>query len=396
MSFLRAARAALAGQNCLPRILVALTVVVVVVLTGFSLSCGGSTPPPLINHSAYVTLPSSGSVLLLQINSTTGAITLGAETPAGEGLTPTGIALIPSRKFLYAVNSFANTISIFTVHSDGTLTLSGAPIPAGGSSPNVARIDPSGNYLLVTNNLSNNISVFSIGAGGATLTPVPQSPFPANATPTEILFSHSGQFVYVSNPSIGMVTGFSFANGVLTTIPGSPFSSGSTGGATGLAVDSGDRFLYVANPSATNVPPFQATTGNISAYNIDPNTGALSTLLGSPFASLLGSGPTQLVVDTSGKFLYAVTPGSSSSIWCFTITSTSGQLAEVAGSPFSFAAGSLFALIDPIGTYLYIGSQSGTAIEGYTYNLQTGAPTLISGSPFSTKVAPGRMVLSEQ
>jgi DNA-binding beta-propeller fold protein YncE len=122
MSFLRAARAALAGQNCLPQILVAVVVVAAVfVLAGLSLSCGSSSHSTSgHNHNAYVTLPSRGSVLLLHINGATGAITLGAETPQVQNTSPTGIALLPSKKFLYAVNSssFADSISIFSVASD--------------------------------------------------------------------------------------------------------------------------------------------------------------------------------------------------------------------------------------------------------------------------------------
>src|ERR1700687_525520 len=394
MSFLRAARAALAGQNCLPQIFVA--VVAIAVLAGLSLSCGSSshsTSGP--NHNAYVTLPARGSVLLLHISGATGAITLGAETPQVQDTTPTGIALLPSKKFLYAVNSFANTISIFKVASDGTLTLSGTPTQAGGSSPDAAVIDPSGKYLLVTNSLTDNVSVFSIDAGSGALSEV-GSPVPANTNPAEILITPSGKFVYVTNPGIGMITAFSFSNGVLTKVPGSPFSSvpGGGGGAFGLAVES-ERFLYVANPSASNPQPFSSTIGNISGFNIDSVTGALTPILGSPFTSTVGSGPSAVTVDPSGKFVYAVTTGSSFSIWCFTITPSNGQLVAITNSPFSLTAGGLFALIDPSGNYLYIGSQDASGIAGYTYDPSTGAPTAIAGSPFSTAAAPGKMVFSE-
>jgi 6-phosphogluconolactonase (cycloisomerase 2 family) len=391
MSFLRAARAALVGQICFRRILAAAAVVLAVL----SLSCGNSshsTRAP--NHNAYVTLRATGQVLLLHINGATGAITLGASTPVVEGTSPNGLALLPSKKFLYAVNSQANTISIFNVASDGTLTLSGTPTQAGGSGPDAAVIDPSGKYLLVTNNFTDDVSVFSIDAGSGALTEVAGSPFFANTDPSEILFMPSGKFVYVTNPGgYGMVTAFSFSNGVLTQVPGSPFTSGL--GASGLAVDGSGRFLYVANPSASNPPPYQSTTGNISGFNIDSVTGALSTMLGSPFTSTLGIGPTAITVDPSGRFVYAVTPGSSSSIWCFTITPTNGQLVAATNSPFSLAAGELFALIDPSGNFFYIGSQAGNGIEGYTYNPSTGALTVIAGSPFSTGTAPGKMVLSE-
>src|SRR5882762_7032091 len=245
MSFLRAARAALAGQNCLPRILVAF--VVVVVLAGLSLSCGSSShSTPGHNHNAYITLPARGSVLLLHINGATGAITLGAETPQVQNTSPTGIALLPSKKFLYAINSssHADSISIFNVASDGTLALSGTPTPAG-AGPNDAVIDPSGKYLLVTNNFGNNVSVYSIDASSGALSEVAGSPFPANSNPSEILITPSGKFVYVTNPGIGMITAFSFSNGVLTTVPGSPFLSlpAGGGGAFGLAMDGSERFL---------------------------------------------------------------------------------------------------------------------------------------------------------
>jgi 6-phosphogluconolactonase len=392
MSFLRAARAALAGRSCHSRILVA----AVAILGGLSLSCGSSggnvTSPR--NHSAYVTLPANGSVLLVSIDGKTGIISIGAQTPRQEGLSPTGLALLPSRKFLYVVNSFASTISIFNVNSDGTLTLSAAPIPAG-SSPNAAIIDPSGQYLLVTNsffeNAEGSISVFSIDSSTGALTPV-GSQVLANANPTSILFTHSGKFVYVANPTIGMVTGFSFANGVLSLVPGAPILSGA--GAAALAVDGSDQFLYVANPSARNLPPYESTVGNISGFNIDSGTGQLTPITGSPFTSNVGaSGPTAIAVAPTGNFVYGATPGSSSSIWCFSITPNTGQLVTATNSPFSLTAGGLFALFDPSGNYFYIGTQTG--IAGYTYDPNTGAPTAISGSPFAIGTEPGKMVFSE-
>jgi 6-phosphogluconolactonase (cycloisomerase 2 family) len=402
MSFLRAARAARAGQSNGLRILVAMFVV----LAGFSLSCGKSNQSTSTsNHDAYVTLPAWGSVLLLHIDGATGQIITGAQTPQQQDFTPAGLAFLPSKNILYAINSFDDTISIFNVASDGTLTLGSTPI-AVGASPNAVVIDPSGKYLLVTNNFSSgggynggDISVFSIDASTGALSPV-GSPVPANTNPTNILFTHSGKFVYVSNPEIGMVTGFAFANGVLSLVPETPVSSGQGGGALGLAVDGSDQFLYVTNPSATNPPPNQSTIGNISGFNIDRTSGALTPILGSPFTSTVGGqGPTTITIDPTGRLVYAVTPGSSLSVWCFEITSTNGQLVAVTDSPFSVAAGGLFALFDPSGRFFYIGSAIG--IEAYTYNPSTGALTPISCpsstqcSPFSTLTAPGKMVFAE-
>jgi 6-phosphogluconolactonase (cycloisomerase 2 family) len=366
--------------------------IIILLLAGFSLSCGNSSTSTGLGHSAYVTLPKTGSVALLHIDGATGAIKLGAETPQDVGTTPTGLALLPSKKFLYAVNSFGDTISIFAVNLDGTLSLTGTAILEGGSGPDAAVIDPSGQYLLITNNFTNDISVFSIDSQSGVLSQV-GSPVLANSDPSEIVFTHSGKFVYVTNPGIGMVSGFSFSNGVLTQVPNSPVFSGA--GAFGLAVDGSDSFLYVANPSAINPPPFSTTIGNISGFNIDPGTGALTTIPGSPFTATAGTYPTVLAVDPTGRFVYATTTGSSNSIWCFTITATNGQLIAAANSPFSLNAGALFALFDPSGNYLYIGTQAGNGVSVYTYNPSTGEPTAIKGSPFSTGTAPGKMVLSE-
>ncbi len=410
MSFLRAAHAALAGQSGLRRTLPAALTVMILVPAGLFLSCSSSVNRVGPSHNAYVTLPTKGSVALLHIDGATGTITMGAQTPQVLDTTPTALVLLPSKKFLYAVNSFGNSISIFNVNPDGTLGLSGTPIPAG-TSPNAAVIDPSGKYLLVTNSaLEGYVSVFSVDPGSGALAPV-GSPVPANAYPSDIVFTHSGKFVYVTNPGEGAITAFAFcppqlssepqcstANGLLNQLPISPFpslpGSGGAGGALGLAVDASDSFLYVANPSASN--PLVLTVGNVSGFTIDPGTGALTPILGSPFTASDGSGPTAITVDPSGRFVFAVTTGSSDSIWCFTITSTNGQngqLVAATGSPFSVAAGDVFALIDPTGNYFYIGGQTG--VNGYTYDPATGSPTAIPGSPFSTGVAPGGMVLSE-
>lgn len=389
MSFLRTARAVLVGLNCLRGIAFA---IVLVLLAAFFVACGsGKLPAFQSGQNAYVSLPTQNSVLQLNINGLTGAITTGAQTPQVTGTSPKGLALL-SNKFLYVANSQANTISIFSVAGDGTLNLNGPPIPDGGTGPDAAVIDPSGKYLLVSNSFSNNISVFSIDSGSGALTPVTGSPFYANDTPGEILMLPAGNLVYVTNSRIGTVTAFTFSSttGVLTPVPRSPFVSGA--GASGLAVDSSGRFLYVANTSAVN--PGSVSTGNISGFNIDATTGALSPISGSPFTSAVGSGPSAMVTDPKGRFVFATTAGASYSVWCFTIDPLTGQLTAAPGSPFSVAAGNLFALIDTTGTFFYIGSQSANGIEAYTYNQNNGQPTLIANSPFSTGIAPGKMVIA--
>jgi 6-phosphogluconolactonase (cycloisomerase 2 family) len=74
-------------------------------------------------------------------------------------------------------------------------------------------------------------------------------------------------------------------------VSGSPFAAKS--GPSPVATDPSGKFLNVANK----------TSGDISAYNINSGTGALTPVTGSPFTA--GTGPAALKVDRSAKFLYA-------------------------------------------------------------------------------------------
>ena len=363
-----------------------------VLLAAFFVSCGsGKLPAFQSGQNAYVTLPTQNSVLQLTIDGLTGQITMGTQTPQVGGTSPKGIALL-ANKYLYVANSQANTISTFTVAGDGTLNQVGTPIPSGGTGPDAAVIDSSGKYLFVSNNFSNNISVFSIDSSSGALTAVAGSPFFANDTPGEIFILPSDNFVYVTNSRIGTVTAFALdsSTGILTPVPGSPFESGA--GASGLAVDSTDSFLYVANTSAVN--PGSVATGNISGFNINSTTGSLSPISGSPFTSNVGAGPTTLVAAPNGRFLVSTTSGSSYSVWCFSIIPTTGQLLSEPNSPFSVAAGNLFALIDSTGSFFYIGSQSANGVEAYTLNSNNCVPAIVTHSPFSFGTAPGKMVIA--
>ena len=62
-----------------------------------------------------------------------------------------------------------------------------------------------------------------------------------------------------------------------------------------------------------------------------PPAERLTPVAGSPFTA--GSGPRGVVVDPSGKFVYAANEGSNN-ISAYSINATSGALTPVTGSPF--------------------------------------------------------------
>ena len=90
-------------------------------------------------------------------------------------------------------------------------------------------------------------------------------------------------------------------------------------------MDSTGRFLYVTNNGSANV----------SGYTVNPGTGALTAVRGSPFAA--GTGPEAIAIDPTGRFVF-VANHVGNSVSAYTIDPGTGALAVVGGSP--FAAGS--------------------------------------------------------
>ena len=81
-------------------------------------------------------------------------------------------------------------------------------------------------------------------------------------------------------------------------------------------MDSLGKFVYVANP----------TSNNVSAYKIDPISGALTPVNGSPFTA--GASPSAVGVDPTGKFAY-VANAVSTDVSAFDIDSASGALTQI-------------------------------------------------------------------
>ncbi len=342
-------------------------------LAALMASCGNSSSSNA-THNAYISLTSADSVALFHITNSSGALSSVSKSVPQVGTGPVGLALHPSGKFLYAANSTGNSVSIFNVASDGTLTQAGNPTAAG-TNPQGAVIDPSGKFLLVTNaDFAPNpgsISVFSIdsGSGALSLTSTFSGP-PALFGPTKILMTSSG-FVYVLTPSTNApVNGFTLSgSGTLTPVAGSPYAAGH--GTSDMAINPAEQFLYVTNTSDNDV----------NGFTINPD-GSL-TPMGFNFTQTNGIAPAALAVDTTGKFLYVSSSGSTASLWVFSITAGGILDPNISGSPFNLAGGNTFLLMEPTGKYFYVGNSGGHSIAAYSYDSSTGVPTAITGSPFS-------------
>lgn len=118
-------------------------------------------------------------------------------------------------------------------------------------------------------------------------------------------------------------------------------------------------------------------TGGIDGYSVDPTTGALTALTGSPVATGM-SCPEFLTTDPGQKFLFVPDEGDDL-LHAFTVGST-GALTEVTGSPYSQCVFQL--AVDPSGTYLIAPDYCNNNIDVYTIG-SDGSLAAVVGSPFA-------------
>ena len=340
----------------------------------------------------YVGNGTSNEVWTYSINGSTGSLALlntvrTRQGPASISLSRGNTPVTYTPRFAYVANNGSNNVSAYTIDDDiGTLvSITGSPF-ATGSSPQKIITDPSGRFAYVANNGSNNISAYAINASLGSLTQVTGSPFAAGTSPSSVAVDPGGRFAYVANSGSNNISAYAIgaSTGVLTEITGSPFTAGGIpfSNPIDIVVDPSGRFAYLTNDSLVGDP------GGIWAYTINPSTGALTTIAGSPFTTYLDY-PAAMAVVPSGKFVY-VTNKSNNTDVVFVIDATTGALTPI-GSPLSEVPVPLAVTIDPSGRFVYVADYSSNVLDIYSVDPNTGILTemgyigAVSG-PFSVAV----------
>jgi 6-phosphogluconolactonase len=169
---------------------------------------------------------------------------------------------------------------------------------------------------------------------------------------------------------LGNVSAFSVATGTgaLTAVRGSPFAPPVAGDVVGFAMHPSGKFLYGTTGLAAN---------GILAWSIDATTGELANVPGSPFQS--GTALFGGAFDPAGKFFY-VSGGASGGIAGFSVDSGSGTLTPLANSPFLSSSGLSAPVVDPSGQFVFAVDITNSAITGFSLDAATGALTEL-GNP---------------
>jgi 6-phosphogluconolactonase len=184
------------------------------------------------------------------------------------------------------------------------------------------------------------------------------------------------QFLYVNNnDNPNSVSAFAVdpGTGSLTALPGSPFSTGGLGDVSpnvgGADVVALAQRLYVAN----------SVSDTVSAFVIGDD-GALTPIPGSPFPTL-GQAPNGIAVNATGTRVF-VANLFSNNVAVFDVA-INGALSHVLGSPFTVAAQPVDLAVDTANSLLFATHNSSGTVGVYTIGIG-GSLTPIVGSPFAT------------
>jgi 6-phosphogluconolactonase (cycloisomerase 2 family) len=323
---------------------------------------------PYAPHFIYAASNSGGSISAYSIDGVTGALAPIPGSPFPAGGQPSGISADPLGRFVYTINLVSHNVTGYAVDpATGVLTaIPGSPFPAG-SGPIALAVDPTGRFLYATSTNSGNVSGYLIDQGSGALSLMASSPFRAGSFPAAITIDPSGRFAYVANDAASDISAYTIdaTSGALWSVPGSPFPTGSPA-PDSLAIEPTGRFLYGANGG-----------GGISAMAIDGSTGALTSIPGSPFKPFpQNSHLDSLTVEPSGRFLY-VGNFLSGTLSAYTIDPATGAL----GSPFSTGVADGFVAFDPAARFAYL--VAANQVAPYTVDANTGALLSGSGSPLT-------------
>jgi 6-phosphogluconolactonase len=221
------------------------------------------------------------------------------------GTTPLAVNVTANGNFVYVVNQVGTSangasVSEFSVGSGGTLTeLPGSPL-AVGVSPNAIATDPTNRFAFVTDGATNQVISFTISSSGA-LTPQNQSGgLTATGTfPDAITVDPSGQFVYVANYTSNTISAYAIVGpngsaggqGQLTGLAGAATYSTKTGPTCVFVEPAFGRFVYTSN----------FLDSSVTGYQLNPNTGALTGTVNSPYPVSPAGQPTCVAAVTHGN-----------------------------------------------------------------------------------------------
>jgi 6-phosphogluconolactonase (cycloisomerase 2 family) len=294
---------------------------------------------------------------------------------------------VPVPRFAYVLTftlpAQVGAISLYTVDPNtGIITaVPGANVPVAGS----FGVSPDGNFLYApcSPNPSGGgdaICSFAIDRNTGVLQSV-STTSPLTQPADSVVVSPSGRFLYATlAPGCGIV-GFSIntLTGVLTQLANGAILERDCD----IAIDPAERFLY--SKSLTN----RGGYATIAGFNIDQQTGTLTSISGSPFkAQCVNNYLYDFAMDVAGRSLYY---DSDFSMCSFALDGMTGALTTLSGAE---VPSSVPGQIATLGRFLYIPDDFFQGMGIYNFSIGPITSKIIALNYFQTQgLSPGVMTV---
>lgn len=346
------------------------------------------------------------------------------------GVSPVAMALSPDGTALFLANSSDNSVTSYSVGSDGSLGTGSStatttactlppppctnapPPPVCGNLPVALAVDPSGKFLFVAsqgtfnlcdpagNSVSGTVSTYSINGTSLTLSSSIETEALTDITgtgPSAIVVAPIGNFLYVANQFSSNVQSFAYdAAGALTLVATATTGSnpsalafsrcaGVTQGNSSCPAADGNN-LFVANSGSDNISIFAAciqTSTTCGTSGASPD-GSLVEISGSPVPA--GISPTALIVDPAFTFVYAVN-SKGNSISQYRYSSVTGTLTPLTPAAISAGTNPPGGGITGDGAYFFVANNNSSSMSVYTVSVAgrlspAGTPSVtLAGQP---------------
>jgi len=295
-------------------------------------------------------------------------------------------------------------------------------------------------YFYATGTEYQQISGFRIDNNLGQLTATENSPYSSGGVnPTKILVSTAGKFVYVLNAGCGATGQITCPANTPADQTGANISLFTVGGQGGLSfqasytsqgnqpiaiqADASGTHLFVLDSTVTDPTTCvgyvagnaASICGDITAFNIDGNTGRLSLITNQQVKNAagtnltyfpVGSSPINFFLIPSGSYIYTIEKGQSGSTndppqGVFVYANSAGQLTLTQNTPIATNATQL-SYIYASSRYVYlIDAQDGTTagqIIPYTVGTNGALQSLVGGQVANTGTVanPGPMIVDHQ
>jgi 6-phosphogluconolactonase (cycloisomerase 2 family) len=261
------------------------------------------------------TIASSGALTAIMSN---GSVALANANVVSMDISPDG-------NWLFALDANGVQIDEFQIQSGGVLaSAAGASyaISSGATVvPTSIKVSPSTSspWVAVSLGTAGDL-LYSLNTDTGAISQVNQlNPPTASSADQALTFNATGTTLYVvrSGTFAGLIPYAISANGGLTPASGAPFALGA--GPSSIVIDSTGKFVYVGNKVSGTISGFSIGTGSV-----------LTPLPGSPYTS--GSGVGSLGRDNSGKYLLATAVNGGPDVQMYSFDATTPGVLDAAGT----------------------------------------------------------------